>query len=217
MSTYAASGRAILRVVKVGGSLFDWVQLPQALARWLDEQPPAVNVLVAGGGMLANAVRQVDRMHGLGEEPSHWLCVELLGVTARMLCVILGERARPICKLAEIRNVYESQSDLWLVFDARDFLRDHEPQLPGCRLPATWSVTSDSIAARVAQAIDADELVLLKSASAPRGMSLTELSACGYVDEFLPTIAAQWQGRIRLVNLRDQSAASSEQGAGPLR
>lgn len=213
MSGSTAPARPRLRVVKVGGSLFDWPQMAQALKRWLDHEPPAVNVLIAGGGAFANTVRQADHALGLGEEQSHWLCVDLLGVTARMLALVLGEGTRTICQLAEIPLDKNTATPACLVFDVREFLRVHEPCLPGCRLPRTWSVTSDSIAARVAQVIEADELVLLKSAEPPAGKSIAEWACAGYVDSSYPTIAAQWQGRIRLVNLRGQSAVMGGQDA----
>jgi hypothetical protein len=63
-------------------------------------------------------------------------------------------------------------------------------------------VTSDSIAARIAEIIAADELVLLKSASVAEGESLAELSRRGFVDPFFRQ-AAESLSRIRYVNLRE--------------
>ena len=51
-----------------------------------------------------------------------------------------------------------------LVFDVTGFMRQIEPRLQGSKLPYGWSVTSDSIAARVAAVLAAGELVLLKPA-----------------------------------------------------
>ena len=57
-----------IRVVKVGGSLFGFAGFVAALNEWLAEQPPAVNVLIAGGGKLADVIREADAAWGLGDE-----------------------------------------------------------------------------------------------------------------------------------------------------
>jgi aspartokinase-like uncharacterized kinase len=62
-------------------------------------------------------------------------------------------------------------------------------------LPANWSVTSDSIAGRLAIALGADELALLKSVSPPVNRDtahwLSELAVAGYVDSFFPKLQAE--------------------------
>ncbi len=47
-----------VRVIKVGGSLFDWEGLRTKLAAWLAAQSDCQNVLIAGGGKLADAIRR---------------------------------------------------------------------------------------------------------------------------------------------------------------
>jgi hypothetical protein len=72
--------------------------------------------------------------------------------------------------------------------------------LPGGPVPCDWTVTSDSIAARVARALSA-ELVLLKSVSLPPGTGIARAVHSQYVDRcFLR--AAVGLHRIRCVNLR---------------
>ena len=80
-----------LRIVKVGGSLFDLPDLASRLRQWLAAQGPATSVLVAGGGALADEVRHWHEWHGLSEEDSHWLCVDLLDVTAGLLHALLPD------------------------------------------------------------------------------------------------------------------------------
>ena len=50
-----------IRVVKIGGSLFQFPALVQNLRSWLASQPRALNVLLAGGGRFADAVRDLDQ------------------------------------------------------------------------------------------------------------------------------------------------------------
>jgi aspartokinase-like uncharacterized kinase len=196
-----------LRIVKVGGSLLDWAPLPQALNQWLNGQPAAANVLIAGGGELAEAIRRADQLFGLGAETAHWLCIDALGTMARLLAAL----PRPPLPLVSSFRQVQSQLPLAeaqaLVLDPRDFLRVHEPRLPGRPLPHTWEVTSDSIAARLADVLTADELVLLKSTDPPPGATLGDLAASGLVDAYFPFAAAALGGRLRLVNLRSFTPA----------
>jgi 5-(aminomethyl)-3-furanmethanol phosphate kinase len=190
--------RLPLRVVKVGGSLLDWPDLPSALDRWLAGQPAAIHILLGGGGPFADAIRRADSVFDLGEEASHWLCIECLGVSTSLLAAIVP-RARRVSTLADLQSgILTSQLGL-IVFDPREFLKRHEPHLPGTRLPQAWQATSDSIAARLAETLAADELVLLKSADQPAG-GHAALAAAGYVDAHFP-VAARPLPQVRFVNL----------------
>ena len=80
----------LVRVVKVGGSLLDLESLPESLTDWLQRQGPATHVLIAGGGPFADVVRQVDRLHRIGEEFGHWFCISLMGLTARLMAELLS-------------------------------------------------------------------------------------------------------------------------------
>jgi aspartokinase-like uncharacterized kinase len=176
-----------IRVVKVGGSLFDLPDLAQRLRRWLARQTPAHHVLVAGGGALVEQIRQWHRRQPLDESAAHWMCIDVLTVTAHLLHD----------RLPEIPLV---EDDRWLlgrvgdqgctIFGPAPWLRHSEPRIRGTRLPASWEVTSDSIAARLAAALLAQELVLVKSRS-PRKLTLEGLAAEGLIDGFMPRLAAE--------------------------
>ena len=78
-----------IRVVKVGGSLFDFDQFPERGRQWLDEQPPALTILVGGGGDLVQPLRIVHERFSLDQETSHWLAVRAMTVTSRLLANLL--------------------------------------------------------------------------------------------------------------------------------
>jgi len=192
--------RLPIHVVKVGGSLLDWPKLPAALREWLAAQPPAVQVLICGGGPLTDVIRQADRAFSLGEEAAHWLCIDALAVSARLLSAVLAG-------LPLIESLGELPASGPAVFDPRRFLIEEEPRLPGCVLPHTWAATTDSIAARVTEVMEAPEVVLLKSADPPTAASMKGLAAAGYVDAHFPSAAAAI-AEVRFVNLRRFSACS---------
>ena len=58
-------------------------------------------------------------------------------------------------------------------------------------MPASWDVTSDSIAARIAAGLHASRLVLLKSASLPPGADRAEAARLGLVDPVFPSVARE--------------------------
>ncbi|HEX4143947.1 MAG TPA: hypothetical protein VHY91_10465 [Pirellulales bacterium] len=199
-----------LRVVKLGGSLLDLPGVADRLRTWLVGQPPAVTLLVVGGGRLADAIRQAQRLHAFDDSAAHRLCLDVMGITATMACELLPDSTL-VRRPDEIDRAAPGRLQ---VVDVREFLAAApEP------LPETWQVTSDSIAAHLAALLRADELVLLKSALPPLDASASpdSLAADGIVDDYFPyavkTFLAdadrhpQRAARVRLVNLRDTRCA----------
>ncbi|RIK77791.1 MAG: hypothetical protein DCC67_12280 [Planctomycetota bacterium] len=190
----------MIRVVKVGGSLLDLPELPQRLRRWLAAQSTAHNVLVPGGGPLVDQLRTWNAAEPIDEIAAHWMCVDLLTVTAHLLHawlpeIPLVENDRLLCQ-----RVGEPGAT---IFGPAPWMRHSEPGLPGTWLPSSWETTSDSIAGRLAAALRADEFVLLKSVL-PRGggsKELSALAAVGYIDPVLARMAPELPPT-RLVNLR---------------
>jgi hypothetical protein len=68
-------------------------------------------------------------------------------------------------------------------------------------LPRTWDVTSDSIAARLAALLDADELVLVKSCLPTGELTPGVVAQRGYTDRYFPRAVAGVRV-VRCVNLR---------------
>lgn len=183
------------RVVKLGGSLFDHGALVPDLRRWLAQQSPARHVLVPGGGDLAETFRRLDALHGLGEVAAHWLCVRAMQLNAHLATALWPEAALA-SGLAALRS---AEFPPLVVFDVWTFLRQEEPTLTGRSLPHGWHVTSDSIAARLAEVLGVD-LVLLKS-SLPQARAVRAASDEGYVDRYFADAAAPLSS-VRCVNLR---------------
>jgi len=189
----------VIRVVKVGGSLLDWPELPVVLDAWLKEQPSASNILISGGGRHVDVIRQTSGSSSLNDETAHWLAIDAMSSNSRWLADFLPNTAF-ISTYAELQSAAANNSCRRIVFDVKEFLREHESKLPGSVLPHDWTATSDSIAARVAEALGADELVLLKSADPPTE-SITALAERGFVDRYFPAFD-RCRFRRRFVNLR---------------
>ena len=91
------------------------------------------------------------------------------------------------------------------VIDAVAFCRWDRGANPNAALPGRWSVTSDSIAARVAVAFEADQLILLKSVTIPPDMDWEEAGERGFVDEWFARTIRPALPRLKVsaVNLRE--------------
>ena len=182
-------------VAKVGGSLFDLPDLRERLRNWLANVCADRVILLPGGGDAANIVRQLDVTHQLGEESAHWLALRVLSVNAHFLGTLLDV---PVVSSAD-RHVSHVG-----VLDAHEFCRIDENR-PGA-LPHSWTVTSDSIAARVAWVTRAD-LALLKSTDLPANSSWTDAAASGLVDETFASIVADSGIGVTWINLRSPAYA----------
>jgi hypothetical protein len=132
-------------------------------------------VIVPGGGPFADQVRSVQRRWSFGDATAHAMALLAMGQYGLMLsglCPKLGT-ARDI---RELRALAESgRATVWL------------PDLSlidDTSIPASWDVTSDSLAAWLAGCLSAANLLLVKSAAIPSGAaSYGELLAQGMVDD----------------------------------
>ena len=201
-----SGGRSVVNervVVKVGGSLLTWPGLRDGLSAYWQSRGARQPVVVVGGGGAADLVRDLDRIHGLGEDRSHHLALRALDLTARLLASLMPGH-----------EVVECPDELASVWDAgripilspRRFLEaDADRPDP---LPHTWEATTDSIAARVADRLGAAELALLKSAPLPPGTDLASAARLGLVDPLFPDVA-RGLGCVTYRNLRDPSGVAT--------
>ena len=196
---------AALRVIKLGGSLLDWPEWPERFRQWLAAQPRSCNILIAGGGTLADEVRQsrFGRLDLIPRWP-HWQAIDAMSVNIAAVRRSLSE-AIPVDRWEYLHQQFADDS--LVAFCPRDFLRRIEPSATGPRLPHSWDVTSDSIAARLVEVLPAKELVLLKSAlPASEARSLQHAADAGYVDCCFPRFASGLPV-IRCINLRNDELA----------
>jgi 5-(aminomethyl)-3-furanmethanol phosphate kinase len=184
-------------VIKVGGSLLGWPEFPDRLRAYLDDNPREKPVLVVGGGGAADLVRDLDRLHAIGEKRSHGLALRALDLTAHVVAALVGGLV--VVERLEALEMVWRQGRI-PVLAPRWFLENVD-QMADDPLGETWEVTTDSIAACVAGALQADELQLLKSAGLEGISSRIGAARAGYVDPMFPA-ASKAIARVAVVNLR---------------
>lgn len=148
-----------LTVIKIGGGL-TWV--PQALDRVCLAVGQASRewpiVVVPGGGPFADGVREFDRRVGVSSDVAHWMAILAMDQYAH----VLASRIPDAVLVEEPGCIREALGRPGAVVLAPSrWMRSADV------LPRTWDVTSDSIAAFLAGALDARRLILIKPDSAP--------------------------------------------------
>lgn len=184
-------------VIKVGGSLFDLPDLATRLSRLLYEMENRQPLIICGGGAAADLVRDWDKTYHLGAETAHWLAIQALMLNEQLLAELLPA-ARVISTQQEAIAVWK-ENGIPILCSYTCLKQTSETEIPP--LPASWDVTSDSIAAWVSLAWSAEELLLLKSVDLPTGMPLRELSLKGFIDAYFPTFSESLP-RLTWCNLR---------------
>lgn len=175
----AAAGRRL--VVKLGGSLLMRPRWPEAIAAVVAGLPRPC-VLIVGGGAVVDGLRAIDAAAPRPHRLMHQLAIEAMRITG---AIVADALALPVVTTADDAHAAA-------LLDVAAWL-DGQPT--AVTLPEDWSVTSDSLAAVVAAAIDAD-LLLAKSIPPPAAArDLEALAAAGWVDAAFP-LAARSVGTI---------------------
>ena len=139
------------RVVKVGGSLLDRVDLTSALSQWVDGQLVGETLVVVGGGSLVNAIRELDTIRPGDPVEVHWLCVDLLGVTFRLMSSWFDWPTVRTPEQLQTQTAAGFATDRpTLVAVEAFYSRELTNQCNSPVLPESWQTTTDAIAALLA-------------------------------------------------------------------
>ena len=172
-------------VVKIGGGLLQRVEEFDRVLGVVAELGRARRLLIVpGGGPFADVVRAVDARMSLSEDAAHWMAILAMDQHAHLI----AERLEHSALVTSAMEIAHAQSSARIpVLAPYRWLRDADP------LPHSWDVTSDSIAAWIAHAVGAPQLVLIKPSGASgedlvdryfsRALSSGVSSACVPADE----------------------------------
>jgi aspartokinase-like uncharacterized kinase len=166
-------------VLKLGGSLANSGGLTACLAALAGSRGEVV--VVPGGGVFADAVREAQRRFGFSDLAAHHMALLAMEQYALVLVDRLP-RLRPCRTLEEMgRAAQAGDPAIWLPTTLA---------LADPTIPQSWNVTADSLAAWLARRVAAERLVLVKSVAAPRPLDADALAASGLVDTAFPSFLA---------------------------
>jgi aspartokinase-like uncharacterized kinase len=180
-------------VVKIGGSLNDDALLPQWLTL-LSQLGGGRVALVCGGGRFADEVRRAQQRWQFDDLPAHNMAVLAMAQSAYLalglqpaLCLAGSD--------AEIRRVlHRGRTALWLPMDAL------------CDRPdahTNWANSSDSLALALAQRLNAERLIVVKSCPLTEPGDLAAQTAAGVLDARFAQLAEEASFPIELIHKTD--------------
>jgi aspartokinase-like uncharacterized kinase len=179
----SATGRLI--VVKVGGGL---TAVPGALDAVGAALAAAGRrrriVVVPGGGPFADAVRDFERRERLSSDAAHWMAILGMDQYAQVLTeriggAVLVDEPGAIGTAIGTAGVAVLAPYRWM--RAADVL------------PHSWGATSDSVAAFVAGALDAERLVLVKPVDGSPGSEMVDPCFAAVLPAGLPWVVIGWE------------------------
>ena len=136
----------IKQVVKIGGSLF-----PNYAINLAEKLKGTNSVIILGGGEFANLIRKYDGEMKFTEETNHWTAIDCMDIIAKLVNDKV-DSTKLAYSIDEVNEI--SDEGFTPIFVVSEFLKDEDP------FECSWDVTSDSIAAYVANSLNANLFIV---------------------------------------------------------
>lgn len=163
-------------VIKLGGSLIG----SQELNHWLQiiaEQGDGKVIIVPGGGIFADAVREAQKLSAMDDKTAHQLAVMSMDQFGVMMAGINPGLATGASELELAERGWQHRGIVWL--PSKMVMADDA-------IAASWDVTSDSLAAWLAHKVGAAHLLIVKSLKpSSKTLSIKEITDQDVVDPHL--------------------------------
>ena len=149
-------------VIKLGGSI---MALPQLLP-WLKAIRKSRAILVPGGGIFADTVRTAQEKISFADKAAHDMAI-LAMTQYGIMCCSLVPGLKLFSTIPDAKSIIaEGMTPVWSPRHLAAQWHD---------LPHNWEVSSDTLALRLAAAINASKLILVKAAPVNRNNNKEEL------------------------------------------
>lgn len=140
-------------VVKIGGSLLGEPEL----ASWLENLVRFSDgkiVIVPGGGIFADTVREAQQLSNINDSAAHELALLAMDQFGLLMAGMSAGLATASSELEIAERGWQHRGIVWL--PSKMVLADDT-------IPRNWQVTSDSLSAWLARKLGAEQLILVKS------------------------------------------------------
>jgi aspartokinase-like uncharacterized kinase len=198
-------------VVKLGGSYARFAGLLDLLSQL--QEGAGRTVVVPGGGPFADCIRREQARLKFNDRAAHRMALLAMAQFGYALAG-LSTALPPAGSIEMLRGrMAEGKVPVWLPLE----LLDGRPDIP-----EEWSLTSDSLAAWLAERLSAQRLIFVKRV-APRSAALSSLVASGVLDPLVPSFLARssieaWiYGPRHIIALGEALAGSDGRGGRRIR
>lgn len=180
-----------MTIIKLGGSLSRSEALVGCLNAVEKNYRGRAVVIVPGGGAFADQVRSAQQ---------HWqfddITAHRMALLAMQQMALMFKGLRPDFVIADTVAAIQIQLNQKIpVIWSPDVT-----ELDNAGIPASWDITSDSLAAWLAKTLSAAELVLIKSAAIDTGLSLHQLAEQHIVDKAFCEFVAKTAFKVRIID-----------------
>jgi 5-(aminomethyl)-3-furanmethanol phosphate kinase len=165
-------------VIKLGGSLLTYGKLKECLDKIESEYQGRAVVIVPGGSVFADQVRLTQQQWQFNDHAAHWMA--LLAMQQMAILINAIKLQFPVtCGIPEINYPHIC---VWAPDFHELLLTDLVDSYGNLANKSLWDITSDSISAWLARQLNADELIVVKSATIGDNDTVQELTKREVVD-----------------------------------
>lgn len=162
-----------MKVIKLGGSLLN---SPVSMLACLNHIPRLNEkiVVVCGGGMFADTIRHAQQSYLFNDVVAHEMAILAMQQTA-LLCQSLNTQYSLCYDIADLSTaLLKTNNVIW---------SPSINNINAAKLPATWELSSDSLAAWLADTLGAKALIVVKSCQIDSSLPLQLLEKQGIIDK----------------------------------
>jgi len=158
-----------MRVIKLGGSLMNDIESLTHCLNTIEQKVKDKVVIVPGGGLFADQVRLAQKQWQFNDEIAHHMAI----LAMQQMALLFQSIKASFVIRHKLSTIDENSIIIW----SPDI-----QQLNQAGVKPSWDITSDSLAAWLANQLDVDELILVKSAKLPINMTIHQMQKQGLVD-----------------------------------
>ncbi len=181
-------------IIKLGGSLSRTDHLVNCLNAVEKNVLGRAVVIVPGGGAFADQVRLAQQHWQFDDSTAHHMAL-----LAMQQMALLFKGLKPDFAIADtLSAILDHLNGQKIVIWSPDI-----NELDDAGIPASWDITSDSLAAWLAKRLSASELILVKSAVIDAKLGLHQLAQLQIVDGAFCGFVAHAAFKIRIINAQN--------------